>query len=87
MVIIDCTYFEYFNTTKLLNWRQVCWAGIFSQFNFKIVYHPHETNGKADALSHHVDPKLEAEVEKQDLTIPIINPGQFQFGENKEALL
>jgi len=44
-------------------------------------------NGKADALSRRVDPELEGEGEKQDLTIRMFIPGQFQLGENEEALL
>jgi len=58
-----------------------------SQFNFKIVYRPGEKNGKADALSRLVDPKLEGEWEKQDLTIRMFKPAQFHLGENEEALL
>jgi len=87
VVFTDHKNLEYFNTTKLLNWRQARWAEILSQFNFKIVYHPGEKNGKADALSRQVDPELEGEGEKQDLTICIFKPGQFQLGENEEALL
>ena len=58
-----------------------------SQFNFKIVYRPGEKNGNADTLSRWVDPELEGEGEKQDLTIRMFEPGQFQLGENEEALL
>jgi hypothetical protein len=58
-----------------------------SQFNFKIVYHPGEKNVKADGLSLQVDPELEGEGEKQDLTIRMFKPEQFQLGENEEALL
>jgi len=60
---------------------------ILSQFNFKIVYCPAEKNAKADALSRRVDPELKGEGEKQDLTIRMFKPGQFQLGENEEALL
>jgi len=58
-----------------------------SQFNFKFVYRPGEKNGKADALSRRVDPEREGEGDKQDLMIRILKPGQFQVGENEEALL
>jgi len=78
---------EYFNTTKLLNWRLARWAEILSQFNFKIVYRQGENNGRADALSRRMDPKLEGDGEKQDLTIRMFKPVQFQVGENEEALL
>jgi len=87
VVFTDHKNLEYFNTTKLLNRRQARWAEILSQFNFKIVYHPCEKNCKADALSCRVDPELEGEGEKQDLTIRMFKPGQFQLGENEEALL
>jgi len=78
---------EYFNTTKLLNRRQAHWAEILSLFNFNIVYHPGEKNGKADTLSRLVYPEMEGEGEKQDLMILMFKPGQFQLGENEEALL
>jgi len=58
-----------------------------SQLNFKIVYSPGAKNGKADALSRWRDPELEAEVEKEDLTIRMFKLGQFQLGENEEAFL
>jgi len=58
-----------------------------SQFNFKIVYRPGEKNGKAYALSRPVDTELEREGEIQDLTIRMFKLGQFQLGENEEALL
>jgi len=78
---------EYFNTTKLLNRRQAHWAEILSQLNFKIVYRPGEKNGKADTLSGQVDAEFEGEVQKEDLTIHMFKPGQFQVGENEEDLL
>jgi len=87
VVFTDHKNLEYFNTTKLLNRTQARWAEILSQFNFKIVYRPGERNGKADALSRRVDPELEGEGEKQDLTIRMFKPGRFQLGDNEEALL
>jgi len=78
---------EYFNTTKLLNRRQAPGAEILSHCNFKIDYRPGEKNGKADALCCRVDPEFEGEREKEDLTIPMFNPEQFQVGDNEEALL
>jgi len=87
VVFIDHKNLKYFNTTKLLNWRQVHKAEILSQFNFKIVYRPGEKNGRADAISRRVDPKLEGEGEKQDLTIRMFKPEHFQLGENEWALL
>jgi len=62
-------------------------GGNFESVNFNIVYRPGEKNGKADTLSRRVDPELEGEGEKQDLTIRMFKPGQFQLSENKKALL
>jgi len=75
VVYTDHKNLEYFHTTKLLNRRQARWAEMLSEFNFKIIYHPGERNGKADALSRRVDRELEGEWEKQDLTIRIFKPG------------
>jgi len=86
VLFTDHKNLEYFNSTKLLNRRQVHWAEILSQFNFQIVYRPGEKNGKVDALSRQVDSELEGKGEKQDLTIRIFKPGQFQLGEKEEAL-
>jgi len=87
MAFTDHKNLEYINTTKLLNRRQACWVEILSQFNFKIVYCPAEKNTKADALSRRVNRKLEGEGEKEDLTIRMFKPAQFQLGENEEALI
>jgi len=83
VVFTDHINLEYFNTTKLLNRRQARWAEILSPFNFKIVYYPGEKIGKADTLSRRVDPALEGDREKQDLTIRMFKAGQFQLGENE----
>jgi len=87
VVFTDHKILEYFNSTKLLNRRQARWSEILSQFNFKIVYRPGEKNGKLDALSRRVEYELEGEGEKQDLTIRMFKPWQFQHGQNEEALL
>jgi len=58
-----------------------------SEFNFKIVYRPGEKKGKADTLSRRVDPELEGEGEKQDLTIQMFKLGQFDLGESEELLV
>jgi len=87
VVFTDHKNLDYFNPTKLLNRIQARWPEILSQFNFKIVYRLGEKNGKADALSRLVDPELEGEGEKQDLTIRMFKLGQFQLVENEEALL
>ena len=57
------------------------------EFNFKLVYRPGDKNGKADALTCLVDPKLEGEGEKQDLTIQVFKPGQFDLVESEELLV
>jgi len=87
VVYTDHKNLEYFNITKLLNRRQARWAEILSEFNFKIIYRPGERNGKADALSRRVDPELEGEGEKQDLTIRIFKPGQLDLGTSEETLV
>jgi len=44
-------------------------------------------NGKADARSRRVDPELDGEGEKQDLTIQMFKPGQFDLEESEELLV
>jgi len=87
VVYMDYKNLEYFNTTQLLNRRQSRCAEILSEFNFKIIYHPGERNGKADALSHRVDPELEGEREKQDLMIHMFKPGPLNLGTGEETLV
>jgi len=87
VVYTDHKNLEYLNTTKLLNRRQARWEEILSEFNFKIIYRPGERNGKADALSRRVDPELEGEGEKQDLTIRMFKPGQLDLGTGEETLV
>jgi len=87
VVYTDYKNLEYCNTTKLLNQRQARWAEILSQHNFKITYRLGKRNGKADALSHWVDPELEEEKEKQDLTMRMFKPGQRDLGTVKDTLL
>jgi len=87
VVYADHKNLEYFNTTKLLNRRQARWAEILSEFNFNIIYRPGERNGTADALSRPVDPELEGEGEKQDLTIRMFKPGQLDLGTGEETLV
>jgi len=87
VVYADHKNLEYFNTTKLLNQRQARWAEILSEFNFKIIYRSGEINGKADARSRRVDPELEGEKEKQDLTIRMFKPGQLDLRAGEETLV
>ena len=87
VVYTDHKNLEYFNSTKLLNRRQARWAEILSEFNFKIIYGPGKRNGKADVLSCRVEPELEGEGEKQDLTIRMIKPGQLNLGTGEETLV
>jgi len=60
---------------------------MLSEFNFKIIYRPGERNGKAGALSRRVDPELEEEREKQDLTIRMFKSGQLDLGTSEETLV
>jgi len=87
VVYTDYKNLEYFNITKLLNQRQARWAEILSEFNFKIICHPGERTGKADALSRRVDPELEGEGEMQALTIGMFKPGQLDLGTGEETLV
>jgi len=87
VVHTDHKNLEYFNTTKLLNRRQARWAESLSEFNFKIIYRPGERNGKADALSRRVDPELEGEGKKQDLTIRMFKPCQLDLGTSEDTLV
>jgi len=87
VVCTDHKNLKYFNTTKLLNRRQARWAEIFSEFNVKIIYCPGERNGKADVLLCQVDPELEGEREKEDLTICMFKPGQLDLGTGEEILV
>ena len=76
----------YFNTMQILNRRQARWPEILPEFNYKIIYCPGEKNGQANDLSCRVDPELEGEGEKRDLTIQMFKPGQFDLRESKELL-
>jgi len=87
VVYTDDKNLEYFNTTKIRNRRQARWAEILSEFNFKIVNRPGEKNLKADALSRRVDPELEGQGQKQDLTIQMFKLGQFNLDESEELLV
>ena len=66
--------FEYFQTIKVLNRRQVRWAEILSKFNFGITCCPCEKNCKADVLVCRTDPTLEGGSDSQ---ISIFKPGQL----------
>jgi len=50
-LITDHKNLEYFMTKKLLNRRQARWSEFLTRFNYKIVYRPGKSNGKADALT------------------------------------
>jgi hypothetical protein len=50
-VFTDHKSLEYFMTTKVLNWRQACWAQELGGMDFKIFYRKGTSNGKPDALS------------------------------------
>jgi len=50
-LITDHKNLEYFMTKKLLNRRQARWSEFLTRFDFKIVYRPGKSNGKADALT------------------------------------
>ncbi|SAM00104.1 hypothetical protein [Absidia glauca] len=56
IVFTDHKNLEYFTTTRNLSRRQVRWAEILGDYNFKIEYRPGKKNGAADALSRKDNP-------------------------------
>ena len=76
LIYMNYKNLEYFTTTKVLNRRQARWADYLSLFDFKIIFHPGRENGKADALSHRVDPGLEEESVRQPV-VQFFKPGQY----------
>lgn len=50
-VLTDHRNLEYFMTNKDLNRRQIRWAEMLSEFDFKIMYRPGKQGGKPDALT------------------------------------
>ena len=62
--------------TKVLNRRQARWADYLSLFDFKIIFRPGRENGKADALSHRADPRLEEGSVHQPV-VQFFKPGQY----------
>ena len=50
-VLTDHQALQYFMTDKKLTRRQVRWAQMLSEFNFKITYRPGKLGTKADALT------------------------------------
>lgn len=63
-IMTDHKNLEYFQTTKVLNQRQVRWSEFLSQFNFRIVYRPGPKAIRPDALSR----KAEDRPNKSDTT-------------------
>jgi hypothetical protein len=51
LVFSDHKNLEYFTTMKVLNHGQARWAQELARYDFKIVYHPGNLNGKLDVLS------------------------------------
>ena len=70
----------------MLNWWQVRWAEILSEYNFKIVYRPKKKNGKADALSHQLDPELEGGSKSTHPEMAIFRLRQLELNPGEEVL-
>ena len=87
VVYVDHKNLEYFNIPKLRNRRQARQAEILSEFYFKIIQCLGDRNSKANALSCRVDPELEGEGQKPDLTICIFKPDQLDLGTGEETLV
>ena len=51
VIYTDHENLKYFQTTKVLNRRQVRWSHSLADFNFTLLHRPGTLNGKADALS------------------------------------
>ncbi|CEP10309.1 hypothetical protein, partial, partial [Parasitella parasitica] len=69
--ITDHKNLEYFNTTRNLTRRQVRWAEILGDYNFKIVYRPGKQNPVADALSRK-DKPIEGGSDYRKGTTPMV---------------
>lgn len=54
-VVTDHKNLEYFSTTKILTWRQVCWSEYLSAFNMVISFRLGKLGAKPDALARRWD--------------------------------
>ena len=77
-VFSDHQNLEYFTTTKVLNWRQACWAQELAGIDFRIYYQPDTQNGKPDALSRRSEYCPEKRrVENQPITM-VLRKNHFE---------
>src|SRR5712691_10200420 len=87
VVFLDHKNMEYFNSSKILNRRQHCWAEFLQPFNFKVVYREGRLNEKADVLSRGRDyrPEGGGEILKNPIKT-LFKPGQYEL-EPEQLLL
>ena len=77
-VFSDHKNLEYFNSTKVLNRRQHCWAEFLQPFRFKVVYREGRPNEKADTLSRRRDYPPEGGGEPLEIPQRFFGPGQYE---------
>lgn len=85
-VITDHKNLEYFMKPKMLNERQIRWAGLLSRFNMEILYRPGKQNVRADALSRREqDLPKDAEDERlRKRVIQVLKPTSYCYDEASE---
>ncbi|KAG9186916.1 hypothetical protein G6011_01003 [Alternaria panax] len=74
-----------FMTTKKLNRRQVRWAEMLAQFDFKITHHAGTLNGAADALSRRSDLREESHKEPHDAMFRKMPDGSLRYNQPELA--
>ncbi|KAK1909008.1 hypothetical protein P3342_011085 [Pyrenophora teres f. teres] len=74
-----------FMTTKKLNRRQVRWAEMLSQFDFKITHRAGSLNGAADALSRRSDLREEGHKEPHDAVLKQMPDGSLKYNQPELA--
>ncbi|RAQ98575.1 reverse transcriptase domain protein [Stemphylium lycopersici] len=74
-----------FMTTKKLNRRQVRWAEMLSQFDFKITHRAGSLNGAADALSRRSDLREEGHKEPHNAVLKKMPDGSLKYNQPELA--
>ena len=70
-----------FMTTKKLNQRQVRWAEMLAQFDFKITHRAGSLNGAADALSRRSDLREEGHQEPHEAVLKMMPDGTLRYNQ------
>ncbi|KAH7562940.1 reverse transcriptase [Bipolaris maydis] len=74
-----------FMTTKKLNRRQVRWAEMLAQFDFKITHRAGTLNGAADALSRRSDLREEGHKEPHEAMLRLMPDGSLKYNQPELA--